>query len=257
MGVDRPGTDPRPDLRPDPGLDRAARRERQRAVARAAVFRDAHGPDPSALAGRTVVGVDQAVTEETVVSAAVALRDGTVQETAVAREPVRTPYVPGLLAYREGEAVLGALAALAADPDLVVCDGSGRIHRRQAGLATHVGVVRDIPTVGVAKGLLCGRPVASLADPLPEGRRVPIEADGDIEAVATDDPDWPVVGAAYQSRQYAESASQHVNPLYVSPGHRVGHETAVATVAATCAGYKLPEPTRAADQAATAAREDA
>ncbi|WP_280587669.1 endonuclease V, partial [Halorubrum sp. Boch-26] len=205
-----------------------------------------------------VVGVDQAFLtpedgEDEAVSAAVAIRDGVVVEYASAITPLSTPYVPGLLAFREGEPILAALDALDAEPDLLVCDGSGRIHFREAGLATHVGVLLDVPSVGVAKSLLCGEP-DDPTDERPEGWRTPIRAD---ESVGTADPsaaldDALVIGHAVQSRQYPNS--RRVNPLYVSPGHRVSAETAVDLVDALCAGYKLPEPTRLADASADVAK---
>jgi deoxyribonuclease V len=261
----------RPDLRPDPALDRAGMEDLQREVARAATFADAHEFDPAGVAvddapdpdpdqatldgtrGPVVVGIDQAFREERAVSAAVALSGGEVVERAGGSAPLSMPYVPGLLSFREAPAILDALTALSVDPDLLVVDGSGRIHFRQAGIATHVGVLLDVPAVGVAKNLLCGRPVGSLSDPLAAGRRVAIEADDEVECIAADgeetrpDDEWPVVGYAYQSRQYPNPERRHVNPLYVSPGHRVGAATSVDLVAALCAGYKLPEPTRLAD----------
>jgi deoxyribonuclease V len=229
------------------------------------------GPDPDAP---IVVGVDQAFLtpddgEDAAVSAAVAIRDGVVIEYASAVTPLSIPYVPGLLAFREGEPMLAALAALDAEPDLLVCDGSGRIHFREAGIATHVGVLLDVPSVGVAKSLLCGEP-ASSTDERPAGWRTPIRADDAVETVGAraradaddaagtvDDAadtteEAPVIGHAFQSRQYPNS--RRVNPLYVSPGHRVSAETAVDLVDALCAGYKLPEPTRLADAYADVAK---
>ncbi|SFR37801.1 endonuclease V [Halorubrum sodomense] len=205
----------------------------------------------------TVVGVDQAFLTDrgegrpdAAVSAAVALCGGRVIEYASATTPLSIPYVPGLLAFREGEPILAALDALDADPDLLVCDGSGRIHFREAGLATHVGVLHDVPSVGVAKSLLCGEPDESTSE-RPAGWRTPVRAD---DAVTTAEP-GTVIGHAFQSRQYPNS--RRVNPLYVSPGHRVSAETAVDLVAALCAGYKLPEPTRLADAHAERAKHDA
>ena len=279
----------RPDLRPDPSLSRAEMEALQRDIAAAATFADDHGLDPAAVAADeatsladglppardgaqerfgttengtssavpTVVGVDQAFLtdrgddrSDAAVSAAVALRGGRVVEYASATTPLSIPYTPGLLAFREGEPILAALGALDADPDLLVCDGSGRIHFREAGLATHVGVLRDTPSVGVAKNLLCGEPDEP-TDERPEGWRTPIRAD---EAVTTAEP-GTVIGHAFQSRQYPNS--RRVNPLYVSPGHRVSAETAVDLVSALCAGYKLPEPTRLADAHAERAKRDA
>ncbi|MFD1569929.1 endonuclease V [Halorubrum laminariae] len=217
-----------------------------------------------------VVGVDQAfLTEEDptrAVSAAVAIRAGTVIEYATATTTPSIPYVPGLLAFREGKPICAALDALDADPDLLVCDGSGRVHYREAGLATHVGVCFDVPSVGVAKRLLCGEPDEPV-DGRPAGWRTPIRADDAVETAAGDDDAGdtgaddtggggfaPVIGHAVQSRQYPES--RRINPLYVSPGHRVSAETTVDLVEALCAGYKLPEPTRLADAAADAAKRD-
>jgi deoxyribonuclease V len=254
-----------PDLLPDPDLDREAMHERQDAVARRAVFRDDYAfdvasidaavpasvepPDPTRPQlgpgdesnSPIVVGVDQAFRDESVCSAAVAIRDGEVIATASAVEPIAMPYVPGLLVFREGMAIVRALEALSVTPAVVCFDGSGRIHFRQAGLATHIGVVFDVPAVGIAKNLLCGRPRRSLEDPLPAGERVAIEADADVTANA-----GTVIGYAFQSRQF-ESDLRHVNPLYVSPGHRLSAETAVDVVAACGGAYKLPEPTRIAD----------
>ncbi|ELZ48254.1 endonuclease V [Halorubrum californiense DSM 19288] len=282
----------RPDLRPDPSLSRAEMESLQREIAAAATFADDHALDPDSVAvgeaasladglpparsdavanetlpgtggagdeseAPTVVGVDQAFLTDrddgrpdAAVSAAVALRGGSVIEYASATTPLSIPYIPGLLAFREGDPILAALDALDADPDLLVCDGSGRIHYREAGLATHVGVLRDVPSVGVAKRLLCGEPDES-TDERPEGWRTPICAD---DAVTTAEP-GTVIGHAFQSRQYPNR--KRVNPLYVSPGHRVSAETAVDLVAALCAGYKLPETTRLADAHAERAKGDA
>ena len=232
-------------FRPDPSLSRSEMEALQREVADAAVFADDCGvaPDDIRAGDALVAGVDQAfltTTEpERAVSAVVVLRGDEVVERTHAVTELSIPYVPGLLAFREGGPILEALETLDADPDLYLFDGSGRIHFREAGLATHVGVIRDTPSVGVAKRLLCGTPREPV-DELPEGERVPIEADDSM-----DTPEGTVVGYAYQSRQYPNS--QRINPLYVSPGHRVSAETAVSFVAACGGEYKLPEPTRLAD----------
>lgn len=223
----------------------------QREIAETARFADDLGVDPERIEmasddsppedAPVVVGVDQAFADERAVSAAVAIRDGVVIERVHATAPLAIDYIPGLLAFREGEAVLRAIERLPVAPDLVLVDGSGRIHYREAGLATHVGVALDLPAVGVAKSLLCGTPASSV-DGLPSGARVPIEADGSMET-----PDGTVVGYACQTRQY-DTPDRHVNPLYVSPGHRVGAETAADVVERCCTGYKLPEPVRRADR---------
>ena len=276
----------RPELRPDPSLSREEMEALQREIAATATFDDDHGLDPAAVAideavdrsdgvpaatsdraGSTtgsspiVVGIDQAFRpeEEAAVSVAVALRGGRVIEYAHAVTPLSIPYVPGLLAFREGEPILAALETLSVAPDILVFDGSGRIHFREAGIATHVGVLHDVPSIGVAKSLLCGEPEASV-DERPAGWRTPIRADDSVETVeggsgpaiddTASDARRPVLGYAFQSRQYPNS--RRVNPLYVSPGHRVSPATTVEFVDALCAGYKLPEPTRLADAYADA-----
>jgi len=261
----------RPELAPDPSLSTAEMEDLQRDIAETARFEDDLSFDASAVtldgpAGQStlgeqpgvratdgetplVAGVDQAFVDDRAVSAVVVLRGREVVERVSAVERTEIPYVPGLLSFREGGAIISAFAALDSEPDVVFVDGSGRIHYREAGLATHVGVMFDVPAIGVAKSLLCGQPRESLDRKLPEGTRVAIEADAEIESAGSETPRGDgdaVVGYAVQSRQY-DSSNRHVNPLFVSPGHRVGAETAAELVLATAAGYKLPEPTRLAD----------
>ena len=240
----------RPDLLPDPDLSREEMEALQRDIAAEAVFSDDLPFDPAAITEGPlsapgeepplVAGVDQAFLDERAISAIVVSRGGEVVEKAYAVSELSIPYIPGLLSFREGGPMVDAFADLSTDPDLVLFDGSGRIHFREAGIATHMGVVFDLPSVGVAKSLLCGTPVDSTED-LPEGSRVPIESNADVTA-----PDGTVLGHAVQTRQY-ESGDRHINPLIVSPGHRVGAETAADLVLALSSGYKLPDPTRRAD----------
>lgn len=264
---------PRPDLVPDPSLTREEMETLQREIARSAVFEDDLGFEPALLdeplartsadetetnARPLVAGVDQSflLEQDRALSAVVVLRpagsDWEVVERVHAVTPLEIPYIPGLLSFREGGAILAAIEELQVEPDLYLFDGSGRIHFRQAGIATHIGVVLDVPSVGVAKNLLCGTP-ADATDGLVAGERVPIEANADVEgptalgdAGEPGDADWPTIGYAVQTKQY-DSPNRHVNPLYVSPGHRVGAKTAADVVLAFAAGYKLPEPTRLAD----------
>jgi deoxyribonuclease V len=248
----------RPEFVPDPSSSRAEMETLQREIAATATFMDGFGFDPAAVStantlaadeSPVVVGVDQAFLDDRAVGAIVALRGGEVIERASAVVDLEFPYVPGLLSFREAGAILAAFRDLDTDPDLAVFDGSGRIHFREAGLATHLGVVFDLPSIGVAKGLLCGTPRASLDD-LPEGTRIAIDADEDIETT-----DAGVIGYALQTRQY-ESGNRSINPVYVSPGHRVGCETAADLVEQLCDGYKLPEPTRLADNHADAVKRE-
>jgi deoxyribonuclease V len=149
-------------------------------------------------------------------------------ETAVAERPCRFPYVPGLLAFREGPAILAAFRRLRARPDLLVFDGQGIAHPRRFGIASHLGVLLDLPSVGCAKSRLTG----SHADPArAAGSWAPL-----VDAGET-------VGAALRTRE-------GVKPVYVSAGHRVGLATAVGLVMRCARGYRLPEPTRQAHRAA-------
>lgn len=194
-----------------------------------------------------VVGVDQGFVDGRVISAAIVMQNGDVVTESSAVEPTPSPYVPGLLSFREGPAVVSALSSLDVDPDVVFVDGSGRIHYREAGLATHIGVVFDTPTVGVAKNLLCGRVDD---EGLEEGDARPVRADASVEQC----DDGAVIGAAFQSRQYA-SDRRHVNPLYVSPGHLAGVDGAVKAVRQWCDTYKLPVPIREAEAAVNDAKQ--
>jgi len=263
----------RPEFVPDASLSRAEMERLQRDIAAAAVFEDDLPVDPAAVTldstegdggGTTqtriadttgddagtaagpdpplVAGVDQAFVGDRAVSAIVLMRGGDVVERVHAVAETSIPYIPGLLSFREGTAILAAFAALERDPDLAFVDGSGRIHFREAGLATHIGVTLDLPAVGVAKSLLCGTPRESLDPKHPAGTRIGIEADADVETAEA----GTLIGYALQTRQF-ESGDRYVNPLIVSPGHRVSAETACDLVEQTCAGYKLPEPTRLAD----------
>jgi deoxyribonuclease V len=240
----------RPEFMPDSGASRDEMETQQRAVADAARFEDDFAFDATAVGGTTgplVAGVDQAFLDDRAVSAVVVVRGDAVVERTYAVTPLEIPYIPGLLSFREGGPIVDALTTLDVEPDLVLFDGSGRIHYREAGLATHMGVLFDVPAVGVAKNLLCGTPERDV-DALAEGERVPVLADGDVTA-----SDGEVIGYAVQSRQYG-SGARHINPLWVSPGHRVSAGTAAAVVLASTAGYKLPEPTRLADAYADEAK---
>jgi deoxyribonuclease V len=246
----------RPGFVPDASLSREEMASMQRDIAAAATFADdaesldracvgvggvadvrSPGTDPALVAG-----VDQAFLDERAVSAVVLTRGGEVVERASAATPTEIPYVPGLLSFREGGSILAAFRELDREPDLALFDGSGRIHFREAGLATHVGVTLDLPAIGVAKRLLCGTPVRSLEGKEPAGTRIAVEADDNVETA-----EGTTIGYALQTRQF-EGGDRYVNPVYVSPGHRVGAGTAADVVERCSAGYKLPEPTRLADR---------
>lgn len=143
------------------------------------------------------------------------------------------PYVPGYLGFREVPVLLAAWDRLAAKPDLLICDGQGIAHPRRAGVASHLGVALDIPTIGCAKSLLCGVLEGELG---PErGDRVPVVDRGDVIAMAL------------RTRPRA-------TPIYVSLGHRISLETAVECVLRLTDDRRLPLPIRLAHDAANAAR---
>ncbi|MDT0344347.1 endonuclease V [Streptomyces litchfieldiae] len=189
---------------------------------------DGSGPAPGAPG--TVAGVDVAYDDgrDLVAAAAVALDAVTLEvvDRATAVGPVAFPYVPGLLAFRELPAVLDALGRLRRTPDLVVCDGYGIAHPRRFGLASHLGVLTGLPTIGVAKNPFTFRH----QPPAPHrGAFTPL-LDGDTE-----------VGRALRTRD-------GVKPVFVSPGHRVTLDGACAHALDLATHYRLPETTRQADR---------
>lgn len=182
---------------------------------------------------RRVAGVDVGFEADGAVTRAAVAVLGYPQlellETALARRPTEFPYVPGLLSFRELPAVLGALAQLRDPPDLLLCDGQGIAHPRRLGIASHLGLLVDIPSIGVAKTRLCG----VYADPPNErGAWTPLRANGET------------IGAVLRTRP-------GVKPLYISSGHRVSLETAIDYVMACCTRYRLPETTRWAHRLAS------
>lgn len=183
---------------------------------------------------RTVAGVDCAFVSggRQIVTVAVLCDAKTwqVRATATDRRRCTFPYVPGLLSFREAPSVVAALAALPRRPDLVMCDGQGVAHPRGLGLASHVGLLVGLPTIGVAKSRLCGR---HRQVGRRRGCRVALRLAG------------KVVGAVVRTRT-------GVKPLYVSVGHRITLNEAVAWVLRAAAAVRLPEPTRQAHRLVTA-----
>lgn len=233
---------PRPDLHPGSAETTDLMRRLQDEVASVASFSGSIDIDPS---NDVVAGIDQAFPHaEEIVSAAVGVLDGEIIERVHVSQTPSIGYIPGLLAYREGPAAIAAIEELSNEPGMILVDGNGRIHPKQAGLATHLGVVLDRPTIGVAKSLLCGDPAKPL-EGLEAGTQIPIYA-GDA---VTGSPDT-VIGYALQTRQFSDE-SRHINPVIVSPGHRLSAEDAVAVVQSTVTDYKLPFPLHEADRYAS------
>jgi len=179
---------------------------------------------------RTVAGVDISTKSGRAHAAIAVLSFPELQalEAAEADLPLSFPYVPGLLAFREGPAILAALAGLHVEPDLFVFDGHGLAHPRRLGIACHMGVILDRPSIGCAKSLLCGQHG-------PVGPHV-----GDHSDIRDQ---GQVIGAALRTRE-------GVQPVYISVGHRVDLATAISYAQRCCQGYRLPEPTRWAHRVA-------
>lgn len=175
------------------------------------------------------VGFEQSGSVTRAAVAVLALPGLELVESAIARLPTRFPYVPGLLSFREAPAVLEALQRLAIAPDLILYDGQGLAHPRRFGIASHVGLLSDIPMIGVAKTRLVG----------------------EHSAVANQRGEWAeltdrgeVIGAVLRTRT-------GVKPLYVSIGHRLSLATSIRWVMACTARYRLPETTRWAHRLAS------
>lgn len=144
------------------------------------------------------------------------------QATAIGR--VKFPYIPGLLSFREVPVLLKAFSKVKQEPDVIIADGQGIAHPRGIGLASHLGLILDVPSVGCAKSRLIGEyePVGKKA-----GSQSYLKING------------KVVGTVLRTRI-------NIKPVYVSPGHKIDLASAVDVVLKCCRGYKLPEPTRQA-----------
>ncbi len=182
---------------------------------------------------RFVAGVDvgfEGKDNKTSRAAVVVLRfpELTPVEYSIARMPVRFPYIPGLLAFREAPVILRALEQIETEPDVIIVDGHGRAHPRQMGIACTLGVLLDRPTIGCAKSILVGN------------AKEPAERVGAWTRLEYQDR---VIGAAVRTRL-------KVKPIYVSIGHRVSLERSIDIVLNCCRGYRLPETTRYAHRVA-------
>ena len=152
-----------------------------------------------------------------------------VVDSVVTESPVRFPYIPGLLSFREIPPLLTAFTQLQTEPDLVIVDGQGIAHPRRFGLASHLGLVLDKPTIGCAKSRLWGR------------YEEPESEQGSYTYLMDKDE---VIGAAVRTRK-------NVQVVYISIGHRISLDSARTWTLACCQGYRLPETTRYAHNAAS------
>jgi deoxyribonuclease V len=178
---------------------------------------------------KIVAGIDISANDRTGLAraaiVALAYPSMEVLERVRQEEALRFPYIPGLLSFREAPSIIAGFQKLRYKPDLLMVDGQGLAHPRRFGIACHLGVLLDVPSIGCAKSILRGHLSGELGQEV--GAHVPL-IDGQ-----------EIIGAGLRTKV-------HTNPLIVSIGHRISLETAVAYVLACCRGYRLPEPTRQA-----------
>jgi deoxyribonuclease V len=183
-------------------------------------------------APRHIAGVDISVNRfsKTGTGAIVVLTYPELQiaEIQVVTDRIAFPYVPGLLSFREAPLLLAAFEKLKLKPDIIMVDGQGIAHPRRCGIASHLGLLLGIPTIGCAKSRLCGE------------HDVPDTKAGSYAELKDS---GEVIGAVVRTRD-------NVKPLYISIGHMIDLTSAIKWVIACCRGYRLPEPTRLAHQAA-------
>lgn len=181
---------------------------------------------------RFIAGVDISVdkTENLATGTVVVLSypELEVVETSAVKGILDFPYIPGLLSFRELPLTLAAFERLSINPDLILVDGQGVAHPRRFGLASHLGLFLEIPTIGCAKSLLCGSHSEPGLEP------------GSYKDVIDKDE---IIGVALRTKF-------GVKPVYISIGHKIDLQGAIHWVMKCCRGYRLPEPTRLAHQAA-------
>jgi len=176
----------------------------------------------------TVAGIDTGYRNKTAYAAIVVLNltDLRVLEKATAAKPISFPYIPGLLSFREGPVVLEALDKLKSAPDLLMIDGQGIAHPRRFGIASHIGLLTDIPSVGCAKTRLLG------------DYEEPQRNRGSIAYLKEN---GETLGAVVRTRT-------GIKPVFVSIGHLMDLNDSIRLILKCCRGYRLPEPIRRADQ---------
>jgi deoxyribonuclease V len=156
-------------------------------------------------------------------------------EQTVAKAPLSFPYIPGLLSFREAPGILDAINQLSQLPDVFIVDGHGKAHPRRFGLASHLGVLLDLPTIGCAKSILIGE-------------SAPLGKEAGCTAQLTLDSE--LLGFALRTRTNSK-------PVYISIGHCMDLKSATEIMFACCKGYRLPEPSRQAHILAKSARAQA
>ncbi len=174
-----------------------------------------------------IAGVDQAFMNDRIFSGIVLQRYDSLDviESAYSIQPVRFPYIPTFLSFREGPAIVSAFKKLRTPPDILMVDGAGINHPRRAGIATHIGVALDIPTIGITKRILCGEG----EEPSNVGEAAPL---------------------LYKGRQsgWLLKSNKRSRAIIVAPGHKVSLESSLSIVRACLRNHKLPEPLRLAHE---------
>lgn len=203
-------------------MDLASLRAQQIELASSVIREDRLDKDPPDLIAGADVGFEQG--GEVTRAAMVLLKYPSLElvEYKVARIATTMPYIPGFLSFREYPALLAAWEMLSQKPDLVFVDGHGISHPRRLGVASHFGLLVDVPTIGVAKKRLCGKFEPLSSEP---GALAPLMDKGEQLA-------W-----VWRSKA-------RCNPLFIATGHRVSVDSALAWVQRCMKGYRLPEPTR-------------
>jgi deoxyribonuclease V len=180
----------------------------------------------------TVAGIDMSIDVENDRGHAAVIilsfPDFELIEAQYATGPLPMPYIPGLLSFREAPIVLQAAAQVQTVPDLIMADGQGIAHPRRLGIASHLGILLDLPTIGVAKSRLYG-----------SYDRTAVPDEPGTETQLRDPRDNTVIGTVIRTKRRS-------NPLFISPGHRVSVASAASFVTQCLRGYRLPEPTRIA-----------
>jgi deoxyribonuclease V len=176
----------------------------------------------------TVAGIDTGYSKGMAKAAVVSLKYPSLEplEQAISLRPVNFPYIPGLLSFREAPLILEAFEKLKQSPDLLIIDGHGIAHPRRFGIACHIGLLLDVPSIGCAKTLLLGE----YDEPCPE--------QGGFSYLKDQEE---IIGAVLRTRS-------NVKPVFVSIGHKVNLKDSIKFVLNCCCGYRLPETTRRADR---------
>lgn len=200
----------------------------QKQLAREIIVNDDHLKAVNFIAG-TDIGFEKNGQTTRAVVTVLAAPSMELIEYTVCKIPTTMPYIPGLLSFRECPGLLTAFTQLSIKPDLILCDGQGIAHPRRLGIASHLGLLLDLPSIGVAKKRLFG-----------QHDEVGIEQGAEQPLLADDQ----TIGTVVRTKS-------KTNPLYISPGHKVSVETGTQWVLKSLKGYKLPEPIRWADAIAS------